>query len=84
MAAAFVEVYVYIVGGVCLLLVAYCLCVVFHMRRKLDSVANFAHGEVFSGQFYQALRNYLGHPDNARALMEPTLPYLRQLVAENR
>ena len=69
-----------VLSGVAIILGLYCVFKSFNLGRKVNTVSDFVNGEVFSGRFHTILSNYFANEDNSKRLLEPTLPWLRDLL----
>jgi len=70
----------YVVGGIAIILVLYCLFKVFNLSRKIHSVSDFVNGEIFSGKFHNILSNYFSDESHTKLLLEPIMPWIREIV----
>lgn len=71
---------VYVLCGVIILLMAYCLFKVFNLSRKVNSVSDFINGEIFSSKFHDILSDYLSNQTNTKLLLAPIMPWIREVV----
>lgn len=70
----------YSIGGITLLLVAFCLFKVFNLSRKVHSVSDFVNGEIFSTKFHQILTNYFSDETYTKLLLDPLTPYIKDVI----
>jgi hypothetical protein len=70
----------YVLCGLTILLVLYCLFKVFNISRKINSVSDFMNGEVFSSKFHSILSNYFADEKHTKLLLEPLMPWIREVI----
>lgn len=71
----------YVLNSIVLLLVLYCLFALWNMKRKVNSVADFVNGEVFSEKFQMMLNNFFANQTNTRRVFEPIASLMRDILA---
>lgn len=68
----------YICCSISILVSLFCLFKVLNSSRKLNSLADFMHGEVFSVRFESLMMNFFGDDKNTKAIFEPIVPWFKE------
>jgi hypothetical protein len=71
------NIFAYVCSSIAFLIAVFCLFKVMNTSRKINSLADFIHGEVFSVRFESLLTAFFADEKNTKIVLEPVLPWLR-------
>lgn len=76
------EIVVYVCTTCSVLISLFALFKCLNLSRKINSVADFINGEIFSIRFQSMLSNYFSDEKNRRFVLEPMVPWLDEVLAK--